>query len=240
VLATSSACGAAIGAPAFAPSRQSCASACRPRCGAPSPGWRGTALVAIVARRDRSPLAARDHRTHAGTMATTTRWCRWASAHDLLGKIAKRRARHHSRMGHDLPDVLLPRIAAGIAENAARAVQGLEAPAALAPLATPTSIAGMTMNTSSISRRQWLALASSSGAGLALPDLALAQAWPTRAIRFVVPLLPRAAAARSWPAALPSSWARALRPIGHMWTTKPVAPAMSPCRRWPGRTISTR
>jgi len=46
------------------------------------------------------------------------------------------------------------------------------------------------MNTSSISRRQWLALASSSGAGLALPDLALAQAWPTRAIRFVVPFAP--------------------------------------------------
>ncbi len=46
------------------------------------------------------------------------------------------------------------------------------------------------MNNSSFNRRQWLALASSTGAGLALPGLARAQAWPNRAIRFVVPFAP--------------------------------------------------
>ena len=38
-----------------------------------------------------------------------------------------------------------------------------------------------------LSRREWLALAS---AGLALPGLARAQAWPSKAIRFVVPFAP--------------------------------------------------
>ncbi len=46
------------------------------------------------------------------------------------------------------------------------------------------------MNISTPSRRRWLALASGLGAGVALPRLARAQAWPTKAIRFVVPFAP--------------------------------------------------
>jgi len=46
------------------------------------------------------------------------------------------------------------------------------------------------MNPSSLNRRDWLALTSSLGAGLALPGLARAQAWPSKAIRFVVPFAP--------------------------------------------------
>jgi len=41
-----------------------------------------------------------------------------------------------------------------------------------------------------LNRREWLALASSVGAGLALPGSARAQAWPSKAIRFVVPFAP--------------------------------------------------
>jgi tripartite-type tricarboxylate transporter receptor subunit TctC len=41
-----------------------------------------------------------------------------------------------------------------------------------------------------LNRRDWLALTSSLGAGLALPGLARAQAWPSKAIRFVVPFAP--------------------------------------------------
>ena len=39
-------------------------------------------------------------------------------------------------------------------------------------------------------RRHWLGLASTLGAGLALPGLARAQAWPSKPIRFVVPFAP--------------------------------------------------
>ena len=46
------------------------------------------------------------------------------------------------------------------------------------------------MNPTSLNRREWLALASSVGAGLALPGSARAQAWPSKAIRFVVPFAP--------------------------------------------------
>ena len=46
------------------------------------------------------------------------------------------------------------------------------------------------MNHTSIRRRDWLTGACSLGAGLALPGLARAQAWPSRAIRFVVPFAP--------------------------------------------------
>ena len=49
----------------------------------------------------------------------------------------------------------------------------------------------MTMISTSMSRREWLALMSGVGAGLALPGWAHAQAaWPSRAIRFVVPFAP--------------------------------------------------
>lgn len=46
------------------------------------------------------------------------------------------------------------------------------------------------MNPTSLNRRDWLALASCVGAGLALPGSARAQAWPSKAIRFVVPFAP--------------------------------------------------
>jgi len=46
------------------------------------------------------------------------------------------------------------------------------------------------MNTIPLNRREWLALASSVGAVLALPGAARAQAWPSKAIRFVVPFAP--------------------------------------------------
>jgi tripartite-type tricarboxylate transporter receptor subunit TctC len=39
-------------------------------------------------------------------------------------------------------------------------------------------------------RRQWLAQACGLGAGLALPGLSRAQAWPSKAIRFIVPFAP--------------------------------------------------
>jgi tripartite-type tricarboxylate transporter receptor subunit TctC len=48
----------------------------------------------------------------------------------------------------------------------------------------------MTMNLTSLSRRDWLALASGLGTSLALPRLARAQEWPSKAIRFVVPFAP--------------------------------------------------
>jgi pimeloyl-ACP methyl ester carboxylesterase len=43
------------------------------------------------------------------------------SAHDLVAKIANAVPDIIPGMGHDLPDELLPRFAAAIAENAARA-----------------------------------------------------------------------------------------------------------------------
>lgn len=46
------------------------------------------------------------------------------------------------------------------------------------------------MNLKPIRRREWLSSTSALGAGLALPGLARAQAWPSKAIRFVVPFAP--------------------------------------------------
>jgi tripartite-type tricarboxylate transporter receptor subunit TctC len=46
------------------------------------------------------------------------------------------------------------------------------------------------MNTSHLNRREWLALSATLGGSLALPGLARAQAWPSKAIRFVVPFAP--------------------------------------------------
>jgi pimeloyl-ACP methyl ester carboxylesterase len=79
-------------------------------------------IVAIVADGDRSPLLreitapTRVIHGHDDPLVPV------ASAHDLLGKIANAVPDIIPGMGHDLPDALLPRIAAGIAENAARAV----------------------------------------------------------------------------------------------------------------------
>ena len=42
----------------------------------------------------------------------------------------------------------------------------------------------------SFSRRDWLTLSAGLAGSLALPGLARAQAWPTKAIRFVVPFAP--------------------------------------------------
>jgi tripartite-type tricarboxylate transporter receptor subunit TctC len=46
------------------------------------------------------------------------------------------------------------------------------------------------MKNTDFNRREWLAVASSLGAGAALPRLARADTWPTKAIRFVVPFAP--------------------------------------------------
>ncbi len=79
-------------------------------------------LVAIVADGDRSPLLreitapTRVIHGHDDPLVPV------AAAHDLLVKIANAVPDIIPGMGHDLPDVLLPRIAAGIADNAARAV----------------------------------------------------------------------------------------------------------------------
>lgn len=47
-----------------------------------------------------------------------------ASGHDLTGRIAGAQADIVPGMGHDLPQQLLERFAAGIADNAARAAAG--------------------------------------------------------------------------------------------------------------------
>lgn len=46
------------------------------------------------------------------------------------------------------------------------------------------------MNTPTYSRRDWLAAGSALAGSLALPNLAHAQTWPTKAVRFVVPFAP--------------------------------------------------
>ena len=46
------------------------------------------------------------------------------------------------------------------------------------------------MTASRLNRRHWLTLTSGLAAGVALPGLARAQDWPTKAIRFVVPFAP--------------------------------------------------
>jgi tripartite-type tricarboxylate transporter receptor subunit TctC len=46
------------------------------------------------------------------------------------------------------------------------------------------------MNPSTLGRREWLASTTALGAALALPGLARAQDWPSKAIRFVVPFAP--------------------------------------------------
>lgn len=46
------------------------------------------------------------------------------------------------------------------------------------------------MNTTRLNRRRWLAAASSMGAAWMLPGPTAAQAWPSKAIRFVVPFAP--------------------------------------------------
>jgi len=46
------------------------------------------------------------------------------------------------------------------------------------------------MNRPTLHRRDWLGAAAATGAGLILPGLARAQAWPSKPIRFVVPFAP--------------------------------------------------
>lgn len=78
-------------------------------------------LVAIVADGDRSPLLGRitspTRVIHGRDDPLVPAPC----AHDLVAKIAHAVPDIIPGMGHDLPDALLPHIAAGIAENAARA-----------------------------------------------------------------------------------------------------------------------
>jgi pimeloyl-ACP methyl ester carboxylesterase len=83
----------------------------------------GTArqLVAVAADGDRSPLL---HRIVAPTRVIhgeADPLVPVPAAHDLVGKIAGAVADIVPGMGHDLPLPLLPRIAEGIVQNAARA-----------------------------------------------------------------------------------------------------------------------
>ncbi|MBL0147894.1 MAG: alpha/beta fold hydrolase [Ideonella sp.] len=80
-------------------------------------------LVAIVADGDRSPLLRAITAPTLVIHGHDDPLVPVASAHDLLSKIAGAIPDIIPGMGHDLPDVLLPRIAGGIAENAARAAQ---------------------------------------------------------------------------------------------------------------------
>lgn len=90
----------------------------------------GTArqLVAVVADGDRSPLL---HRIVAPTRVIhgeADPLVPVPAAHDLVQKIPGAVADIVPGMGHDLPLPLLPRIAEGIAQNAARAAAPAQAP----------------------------------------------------------------------------------------------------------------
>jgi pimeloyl-ACP methyl ester carboxylesterase len=110
-----------IGSPAYPPDplrltqrlRQSFSRAYRPA---------GTArqLVAVAADGDRSPLL---HRIVAPTRVIhgeADPLVPVPAAHDLVAKIPGAVADIVPGMGHDLPLLLLPRVAEGIAQNAAR------------------------------------------------------------------------------------------------------------------------
>jgi len=78
-------------------------------------------LVAIVADGDRSPLLGRITSPTRVLHGRDDPLVPVPSAHDLVAKIANAVPDIIPGMGHDLPDELLPRFAAAIAENAARA-----------------------------------------------------------------------------------------------------------------------
>jgi pimeloyl-ACP methyl ester carboxylesterase len=87
--------------------------------------WRpaGTArqLLAVVADGDRSPLLRRIDAPTCVVHGQDDPLVPVAAAHDLVAKIRGAHADIIPGMGHDLPLALLPRLAADIAENAARA-----------------------------------------------------------------------------------------------------------------------
>ncbi|WP_088281065.1 alpha/beta fold hydrolase [Ideonella sp. A 288] len=87
--------------------------------------WRpkGTArqLLAVVADGDRSPLLRLITAPTRVVHGQADPLIPVASAHDLVARIPKAVADIIPGMGHDLPLPLMPRLAAAIAENAARA-----------------------------------------------------------------------------------------------------------------------
>jgi pimeloyl-ACP methyl ester carboxylesterase len=87
--------------------------------------WRpdGTArqLLAVAADGDRSALLGRIQAPTRIIHGQADPLVPVAAAHDLQRKIAGATADIISGMGHDLPAALLPRLAAGIAANAAAA-----------------------------------------------------------------------------------------------------------------------
>jgi pimeloyl-ACP methyl ester carboxylesterase len=78
-------------------------------------------LLAVVADGDRSKMLARIHAPTRVIHGKADPLIPVPAAHDLVSKIAHAEAQIIPGMGHDLPLALLPEIAAGIAENAARA-----------------------------------------------------------------------------------------------------------------------
>ena len=86
--------------------------------------WRpaGTArqLIAVAADGDRSPLLGRIVAPTRVIHGDADRLVPVPAGHDLVARIAGAVADIVPGMGHDLPLPLLPRFAAGIAENAAR------------------------------------------------------------------------------------------------------------------------
>jgi pimeloyl-ACP methyl ester carboxylesterase len=83
----------------------------------------GTArqLLAIVADGDRSPLLPRITAPTRVIHGEADPLIPVACGHDLMRRIAGADADFVPGMGHDLPDALFDRFAAGIRDNAARA-----------------------------------------------------------------------------------------------------------------------